>query len=63
MNAAAEPAAKKQRLAPDRFLDFQPSGRARAGAHFYGAACADWEAYRARGELQRTRFTVFGYLC
>ena len=47
----------------DRHLDFAPNGHATARSHFYGATCGAWEAYRARGTLQRTRFIGFGYLC
>ena len=50
----------------ERFLEFTRDGSAVAQdvAHSWANdICDAWEAYRARGALQRQRFIDFGYLC
>ena len=47
----------------DRYLAFVAAGHAASSERFYAAKCEAWEAYRARGPLQRQRYIAFGYLC
>jgi hypothetical protein len=49
--------------ADDAYLEFGPSGDGIALQHFHHQMCDAWDAYLRQGELQRTRFGAFGYLC